>query len=345
MQEGWTYKKAGVDVEGWEKTARGIKKIASATFQDHPVVESLGGYSGIYKNPGGELLMASCDGVGTKIMIAQEVEEHRTVGIDLVAMSVNDILAQGGKPIFFLDYIATGQLEDNMVKEIIAGVAEGCKRADVALLGGETAEMPGLYEPGVYDLAGFAVGIAQEEELLPAQNIADGDVLLGLPSSGLHSNGYSLVRPLIAQEGLDLSQAPAPLHRALKEELLEPTRIYCQEVKKLRENYSIKGLAHITGGGLTGNIPRVLSDDLDFTIYPDRINPQAIFQFIQEKGQISREEMFKTFNMGVGMVAVLSREEGEVACNLLNDNFYRQQKRKALIIGKVRERRIQAYDR
>ncbi len=324
MKEGWTYKKAGVDIKAGEKVVENIKKMVKVTQAGHPIVGGIGGFSGIYENPGGGYLLAGCDGVGTKILVAQKMGVHSTVGIDLVAMVVNDLLVQGGRPLFFLDYIAVPRIDEKQVTELLQGITEGCRIAGCALLGGETAEMPGVYPDGGYDLAGFGVATAGPEGLLPKSDIKEGDLLLGLPSSGLHSNGFSLVRQILfTNENFSLVDMPSPLKRPLGEELLEPTIIYRSYLQTLRENgVKIKGLAHITGGGLLGNIPRVIPQSLSFNLYYDQIHSPPIFELIGKLGKIDRDEMYSTFNMGIGMVAIIDpTDEGKALLALENTSF------------------------
>ncbi len=336
-KKGWTYQKAGVDIEAGDRAAEAIKKMARSTFAGHDIVQATGGYSGIYKLRDGQLLLATCDGVGTKLLLAREMGIHRTVGIDLVAMSINDLLAQGGTPLFFLDYIAVGKLVPEQAAELVEGVVAGCRKAGCALLGGETAEMPDLYTPGDYDLAGFAVGTAREEDLLPTDDIAPGDLLLGLPSSGVHSNGFTLIRKvLLENSGLKLEDKPRDWQITLGEELLRPTSIYYQPLQVLREKFKVKGIAHITGGGLRGNIPRLIPPGLTYELWTDRIPSRPVFELIKEKGEISPEEMEKTFNLGMGMVLTLEQEKAEQVRNFLNENFYCSGYQ-AEIIGKIKK--------
>ncbi len=335
-KKGWTYQKAGVDIEAGDRAVERIKKMARSTFAGHDIVEAPGGYSGVYKTRDGRLLLATCDGVGTKLLIAREMGNHRTVGIDLVAMSINDLLAQGATPLFFLDYIAVGKLAPDHVEELVEGVVTGCREAGCALLGGETAEMPDLYAPGDYDLAGFAVGTAVEEDLLPSMDINAGDLLLGFPSTGVHSNGFSLIRKVLLEEaGMKLKETPPGWKATLGEELLRPTAIYSQPLQVIREKFRVKGAAHITGGGLRGNVPRLLTPGLSCEIWSERIASRPVFELIGEKGGIAQVEMENTFNMGMGMVVAVDPEEGEKARDLLNQKFY-DGEYKAEIIGKIK---------
>jgi len=334
-KNGWTYQKAGVDIEAGDRAAEAIKKMAQSTLAGHNIFSAPGGFSGVYGIGGNKFLLATCDGVGTKLLIAKEMGNHRTVGIDLVAMSINDLIAQGGTPLFFLDYIAVGKLIPQHIADLVEGITSGCREAGCALIGGETAEMPDLYSAGDYDLAGFAVGSADKEELLPKDNITRGDLLIGLPSTGVHSNGFSLIRKVLFDfAALNLQDKPSGFETSLGEELLKPTAIYQKPIKNLREKFEIKGAAHITGGGLRGNVPRLLPSGFSWEFWADRIPSRPIFDLIKEKGTISQEEMEKTFNMGMGMVVAISPEDSEPAVNFLNENYFLG-KYKAEIIGKI----------
>lgn len=337
MKESWTYKKAGVDIRAGEKVVENIKKMVKITQEGHPIVGGIGGFSGIYENPGNGYLLAGCDGVGTKILIAQKMAVHTTVGIDLVAMVVNDLLVQGGRPLFFLDYIAVPRIDEKQITDLLKGITEGCRIAGCALLGGETAEMPGVYPDGGYDLAGFGVALAGPEDLLPKEDIKEGDLLLGLPSSGLHSNGFSLVRQIFfSKENFSLTDTPFPLKRPLGEELLEPTIIYGDYLQTLRrKGVKIKGLAHITGGGLLGNIPRVLPQSLSFNLDYSEIHSPPIFELIGKLGNIDRDEMYSTFNMGIGMVAIIDPSDKERALLALANTSFPPAGGRAAVIGKI----------
>jgi phosphoribosylformylglycinamidine cyclo-ligase len=300
-----TYKSAGVDLEKAESFVEFIKeKTRDLGFQ----TKLFGSFaSGVslqgYKKP---ILMMTTDGVGTKLKIAQEVGSHHTVGIDLVAMNVNDLITSGAKPLGFMDYIATGKIELEVLKKVIEGILEGCKQAEMPLVGGETAEMPGFYPDGVYDLAGFCVGVCEEEELITGENIKPGDILIGLPSSGFHSNGYSLIRKVVEINKLSYSTFLEEFGKTLGEVLLEPTRIYWREVKELIEKkVEIKGMAHITGGGLPGNLVRILPKGTKAVVEEKKIPKNPLFDWVQRLGKIEREEMFRVFNMGVGFVLVV----------------------------------------
>jgi len=312
---GLDYKKAGVDIDAGNQAVELIKKDVQSTFGPE-VMTGLGGFGGLfkpdlskYKNP---VLVSGTDGVGTKLKLAFKLDLHNTIGIDLVAMSVNDILAQGAEPLFFLDYLATGKLEPEKTAEIVKGIAAGCKEAGAALIGGETAEMSGFYQPGEYDLAGFAVGIVDQEEIITGKEIETGDLVIGLKSDGLHSNGFTLARAaLFEKAGFDYTAEVEGLEKNLGEELLRPTKIYVKTVLALLEKFKIKGIAHITGGGLIENLPRILPAGLKAEIQKDSWQPQQIFELIQEAGEIAEREMYRTFNMGIGMTLVINKEDKE----------------------------------
>ncbi|MBE0447842.1 MAG: phosphoribosylformylglycinamidine cyclo-ligase [Actinobacteria bacterium] len=328
-----TYKDAGVDIEAGAEVVELIKKSVRSTFRPG-VLTGIGGFGGLfaidrdsYKEP---VLVSGTDGVGTKLKIAHALDTHNTVGIDLVAMCVNDILVQGAEPLFFLDYLATGVLEPRKAADIIEGIAEGCRQAGCALLGGETAEMPGFYGPGEYDLAGFAVGVVDRADIISGEAIKEGDIILGIASSGLHSNGYSLVRKLIADASLSLNEPCWEGGLSLGGELLKPTRIYVKSILTLIKAYRVKGLAHITGGGLTHNVPRILPASFDAAIKLGFWPMPPIFEFIQREGGVLQEEMLQTFNMGIGMVVVLDAGLADEAAELL-----RSAGEKVYIIGEV----------
>ena len=305
------YRRAGVDLEAAAEATTLIKDLARAASGPE-VVEGIGGFAGLYRLDDGRLLAAATDGVGTKLELAREAGRLDTVGIDLVAMCANDIVCTGARPLFFLDYIAVGRLVPEEIAGIVAGVAEGCRRAGCALLGGETAEHPGLMEPGRFDLAGFCVGLVEEAELLGPQRVESGDAVIGLHSSGLHSNGFSLVRRAI--EGLDLLGTPEGLARPLAEELLEPTLIYVPAILEVARRGLLHATAHITGGGLQENLPRVLPSGLGATVELGAWEPQPVFSFVERASSASPEEMLRTFNMGIGMTLVVPpAAEGEVA--------------------------------
>jgi phosphoribosylformylglycinamidine cyclo-ligase len=309
-----TYQDSGVDIEAGSALVELIKPLARATRRAGTDAD-LGGFGGLFdlKRAGFEdpILVAATDGVGTKLKIAIESGHHGTIGIDLVAMCVNDLVVQGAEPLFFLDYFASGKLDVAIAKTVIAGIADGCRQAGCALIGGETAEMPGMYAAHDYDLAGFAVGAVERGKALPRADIAAGDVLIGLASSGVHSNGFSLVRKLVATSKLAWD-APAPFdgQRSLAEALLVPTRIYVKSaLGAIRDTGAVKALAHITGGGLTENLPRVLPDGLAAHIDLAAWTAQPVFGWLQRIGNIPSAELLRTFNCGIGMVAVTARKD------------------------------------
>jgi phosphoribosylformylglycinamidine cyclo-ligase len=305
-----TYKKAGVDIHAGQEFVHKIRRMARST-QRPEVVSPIGGFGGMFqldtrklKNP---ILVSSTDGVGTKLKVAHLMDRHETVGIDLVAMCVNDVIVTGADPLFFLDYIAMGKLKHEIPVNIVRGIVKGCKIAGCSLIGGETAEMPSFYSEGVYDLAGFAVGIVEKRRMIDGKRIKSGDVLVGLPSSGLHSNGYSLARKVIFETiGLKISDRLPGSHKTIGEELLTPTRIYVKIIKETLKRIKIKGLAHITGGGFTGNVPRILPQGLSVRVRLGSWPVPGIFKYLADKGSIASDEMYRVFNMGIGMVMVVS---------------------------------------
>ncbi len=307
------YAEAGVDIDAGNRLVSFIRSIASKTFKSG-VITDIGGFAGAYslnlehiKNP---VLVASTDGVGTKLKIAFMTDKHDTVGIDLVAMSVNDIMVGGATPLFFLDYLAMGKLDVEKAQDIIKGITAGCLEARCSLIGGETAEMPGFYREGEYDLAGFVVGLADNEELLDGSEIAVGHQIIGIGSSGLHSNGYSLVRKIFF-EGLKMAvdDYVPDFGRTLGEELLEPTRIYARAISNLRRDFQIYAICHITGGGLIDNPPRMLPARCKAVIDRSSWSPPPIFHYLQKAGQISEQEMLRTFNNGLGLLVVVNGED------------------------------------
>ncbi len=319
--KGLTYKDAGVDVDAGNHAVELMKQSVRSTFRPE-VLTDIGGFGGLfalgkYQEP---VLVSGTDGVGTKLKVAFMLNRHDTVGIDLVAMSVNDILVSGAEPLFFLDYIGVGKLNPEQVAEIVSGVATGCRSAGCALLGGETAELPGLYNPGEYDLAGFAVGVAEKQRMVDGRSIKAGDVLIGLPSSGLHSNGYSLARKLIFElHDLSTVQVPKSLGVPIGEELLRPTRIYVKPVLPLIKDSLVKGMVHITGGGFFDNIPRVLPDGLGVHVHRGSWTVLPVFSWLQQLGAIDEKEMFRTFNMGIGFILVVDRATAEEVQQRLTD--------------------------
>ncbi|MEW5783805.1 MAG: phosphoribosylformylglycinamidine cyclo-ligase [Bacillota bacterium] len=315
MSEVVDYRRAGVDIAAGEEAVERIKGLARSTFRPG-VLQELGGFGGLFAlNTRGlrePVLVAGCDGVGTKLKLAFAAGRHGTIGEDCVAMCVNDILVQGAEPLFFLDYLAVGKLEPAQVEEVVAGVALGCRLAGCALLGGEMAEMPGFYPPGEYDLAGFAVGMVEKSRIIDGSAITPGDALIGLASTGLHSNGYSLARRvLLEQAALPLEAVPRGLSVPLVDELLRPTRIYVKPVLPLFARYRIKGAAHITGGGLPGNLCRILPDGIGAEIRTGSWPVPPIFNLIESLGPVNRTEMYRTFNMGIGLVLVAPAAEAE----------------------------------
>ncbi len=331
-----TYKQSGVDINKGNKLVDIIKPLARSTFKPYVMTDigSFGAFCKLdtsrYKNP---VLVSGTDGVGTKLKIAFMLDRHDTIGIDLVAMCVNDILTSGAQPLFFLDYFATGKLSTRQASDVIKGIAEGCKMADCSLIGGETAEMPGFYDKGEYDLSGFSVGVVDKKSIINGSKIKNGDVLIGLASSGIHSNGYSLVRKLFFDiEKYSPKKRIKELGCTIGEELLKPTKIYVKNVIKTLKNFKVKGIAHITGGGLTENLPRILSpkSKLQFTIENNSWPVHPIFTLIQSKGKVSVAEMYKTFNMGIGMVLVVNNADAQKIIKKLN-----RLGEKAFIIGRA----------
>lgn len=318
-----TYAQSGVDIDAGNALVQKIKPLVKATAR--PGADSaIGGFGGLFDLKGAgftdPILVAANDGVGTKLKIAIETNQHETVGIDLVAMCVNDLIVQGAEPLFFLDYFACGALDTDMAADVVAGIAAGCKQAGAALIGGETAEMPGMYAAGDYDLAGFSVGAVERGRLLPRRDIAPGDVLLGLASSGVHSNGFSLVRKIVSMSGLAWSD-PAPFDPAatLGAALMMPTRIYVKPLlAALKASRGIKALAHITGGGLPENLPRVLPQDMSARIVLDAVQPPDVFRWLAKTGGVAEAEMLRTFNCGVGMVAVVDAQDAQETVDMLS---------------------------
>ena len=319
---GLTYAGAGVDIDAGNRMVDLIKPLVRATARRGAGAE-IGGFGGLFdlKQAGftDPVLCAATDGVGTKVKLAIDTGKHDTIGIDLVAMSVNDLVVQGAEPLFFLDYFACSKLEPNVGAAVVAGIAEGCKQSGCALIGGETAEMPGLYQVGDYDLAGFAVGAAERGTLLPRGDVGAGDVVIGLASSGVHSNGFSLVRKVVEHSGLALS-APAPFggSRSLGEALLTPTRLYVKScLAAIRETKAVKALAHITGGGFPDNIPRVLPDHLAIKMDLSRVPVLPVFKWLAKTGNIAEAEMTRAFNCGIGMIAVVEAGKAAAVCATL----------------------------
>lgn len=330
----WFYKNAGVDIEKGDAFVQAIKPMVESTFRPE-VLTKIGGFAGCvslnlerYKKP---ILVSSTDGVGTKLKIAFSMNRHDTVGIDLVAMCVNDIVVSGAKPLFLLDYFATSKLDPEKSTKVVSGIVKGCIEAECSLIGGETAEMPGFYKGGEYDLAGFAVGIVEDSQVIDGSGVTVGDKLIGIASSGLHSNGYSLVRKLLLDQlKMDLEKRVEEIGEVLGEELLRPTRIYVKTVLNLARDFNIVGIAHITGGGITGNLPRIIPKGCKAIVQKGAWDIPPIFSFLKEKGNISDEEMLRTFNNGVGMILIVrSREVDDILARL------RSLGEKAFIIGEV----------
>jgi phosphoribosylformylglycinamidine cyclo-ligase len=330
------YKNAGVDIEaGYEAVTR-MKKHVERTKRAG-VMGALGGFGGMfdlselnYKKP---VLISGTDGVGTKLKLAFEMDKHDTIGIDAVAMCVNDVLAQGAEPLFFLDYLAVGKANPEKIESIVKGVADGCEQAGSAIVGGETAEMPGLYSEEEYDIAGFSVGVAEKDEIITGEKIEAGHLLIGLSSSGLHSNGFSLVRKVLLEDaGLELNTTYPPFNRPLGEELLEPTKIYVKPVLKAIKAGKIDGMAHVTGGGFVENLPRMLPEGLGIEIDNGSWPVPPIFSFLQEKGKLAQEEMFNVFNMGIGFVLAIKEKDLQETIQLLESNGER-----AYVLGRVKE--------
>lgn len=312
---GLSYKEAGVDIKKGKKAVNQIKKMVKSTYNENVVTE-LGGFGGLfnldlkeYEEP---ILAAATDGVGTKLKLAFLADKHDTIGIDLVAMSVNDLVTLGAKPLFFLDYLATGNLNVQQFNEVISGIVSGCKEAGCALLGGETAEMPDFYLQGEYDTAGFCVGIVDKKRIINGSKIKKGDKLIGIASNGIHSNGYSLVRKLFIKNNEKNEQS-------FLEDLLKPTKIYVKPILELIDKFNIKGIAHITGGGLIENVPRILPEGLKAKINTSSFPTPEIFKKIQKKGNIDSDEMFRTFNMGLGMVLVVSKKDKDKVIKILKE--------------------------
>jgi phosphoribosylformylglycinamidine cyclo-ligase len=321
-----TYKKAGVDIEKGDQFIDVIRPLAKRTFRPE-VLTSVGSFSALfklnlkkYRNP---VLVSGTDGVGTKLKIAFMANRHDTVGIDLVAMCVNDILTSGAEPLFFLDYFATGKLATGTAARVIAGIADGCEEAGCALIGGETAEMPGFYRKGEYDLSGFVVGIVEKDRLIDGSKIREGDAIIGLSSNGLHSNGFSLVRKIFFDaHKMNSRKYMSEFGSSLEEELLRPTRIYTQAFNSLKGKIAIKGMAHITGGGIPGNVKRIIPKGLKASINYQSWPSQPIFQLIQKTGNVPHNDMKKTFNMGIGYIVIVDQRDEQKALLTLQRNGF-----------------------
>jgi len=328
---GLSYKNAGVDIDAGNKLVDLIKPAIRSTHRPE-VMSSIGGFGGLfalqqdqYKQP---ILVSGTDGVGTKLRLAQQLNKHDTIGIDLVAMCVNDVIVQGAEPLFFLDYFATGKLSVDEAQTVVEGIAEGCRQSGAALIGGETAEMPGMYDPGEYDLAGFCVGVVERSKLIDGSNISEGDAIIGLPSSGIHSNGFSLVNKILETTNTSLDEMVDG--KTLGDLLIQPTIIYTNIVLALLKEFELHGLCHITGGGLTENVPRVIPDGLLAQINTSSWQRSAVFNWLQEMGQVDNEEMLRVFNCGMGMLAVLPKSQATEVLKRCHEN-----KHQAVLIGEV----------
>ena len=316
------YKAAGVSLNAGYESVERIKKHVEST-KNKGMMDMIGSFGGAFdlsaygfKNP---VLVSGTDGVGTKLKLAFDMDKHDTIGIDAVAMCVNDILAQGAIPLFFLDYIACGKNDPAQIEAIVKGVADGCRQASAALVGGETAEMPGFYKEGEYDIAGFAVGAAEKEDLINPENTKPGQAVIGIPSTGFHSNGFSLIRKVLKDENISLNDEFNG--ETIGEALLRPTRIYAKEVKTLLENVKVAGISHITGVGFIENLPRALKKGLGMKIYRDSYEVPEIFKFIEEEGKIDHDEMYQVFNMGVGLAVIVDDADKEKVLDLIDDSF------------------------
>ena len=334
MTQSLSYRDAGVDIDAGDQLVENIKPFAKRTMRPE-VLGGLGGFGALveiskkYQNP---VLVSGTDGVGTKLKLAFEWDIHHTVGIDLVAMSVNDILVQGAEPLFFLDYFACGKLDVARATDVIKGIAEGCEQSGCALIGGETAEMPGMYPEGEYDLAGFAVGVVEKSKVINGRSIRPGDVVLGLASNGAHSNGYSLIRKIIERSNPDLD-AEFDGGKTLRQAIIAPTRLYVKPILAALKKFEIKGMAHITGGGLTENIPRVLPENCVAQIDAQSWPLPKLFQWLQQAGNVEQQEMYRTFNCGIGMAVIVSAEQADAA-----QAFLTEQGETVYRLGTIRER-------
>ncbi len=316
-----TYKSAGVDKEEGYQTVSKIKKAVSETHNQN-VLNGIGSFGAFYqlsgyKNP---VLVSGTDGVGTKLRIALDVKKYDTVGIDCFAMCANDILCHGAKPLFFLDYLACGKLDSDIAAEIVGGIAAACKETGTALIGGDTAEMPGMYQIGDYDVAGFCVGVVEKDEIIDGSQIKEGQMIVGLPSSGFHSNGFSLVRKIFTDFNVEFEGKP------LWKTLLVPTRLYQNDIDKIRQKVKLSGIAHITGGGLIENVPRILPEGLTAVIDKSKIDVPSVMKELMKRGGISEDEMFGTFNMGVGMIVTCDEKDAQVVLDLIPES---------MLIGKI----------
>ncbi|WP_225747582.1 phosphoribosylformylglycinamidine cyclo-ligase [Eikenella sp. Marseille-P7795] len=334
MSQPLSYRDAGVDIDAGDQLVENIKPFAKRTLRPE-VLGDLGGFGALveiskkYEQP---VLVSGTDGVGTKLKLAFEWDIHHTVGIDLVAMSVNDILVQGAEPLFFLDYFACGKLDVARATDVIKGIAQGCEESGCALIGGETAEMPGMYPEGEYDLAGFAVGVVEKSKVINGRGIRPGDVVLGLASNGAHSNGYSLIRKIIERSHPDLD-AEFDGGQTLRQAVIAPTRLYVKPILAALEKFDIKGMAHITGGGLTENIPRVLPDNCVAQIDAQSWPLPKLFQWLQQAGNVDMQEMYRTFNCGIGMAVIVPAGQAEAA-----QAFFAEQGETVYRLGEIRQR-------
>lgn len=336
QEKGLTYADAGVDINAGNEAVDKIKTHVKKTFRPE-VLTDLGGFGGLFalnvKDMEEPVLVSGTDGVGTKLKVAMMMNHHNTIGIDAVAMCVNDILVQGAEPLFFLDYLAVGKLKPDMVADIVKGIANGCLQSGASLIGGETAEMPGFYDEDEYDVAGFVVGVVDKKKIIDGKTIHAGDKVIGIPSSGLHSNGYSLARKVLLElADYKLDEYIEELGRTVGDEMLEPTRIYVKALLPLINKFKIKGMAHITGGGLTENIPRVLPEGVKVQLNWNSWPVLPVFRHMQKLGKITNAEMRRTFNMGVGMVVIVGAEEAD---EIIQDLAQRGEK--AYLIGQVTE--------
>jgi len=323
MTQPLSYKDAGVDIDAGDALVERIKPLARRTLREG-VLAGIGGFGALFEVPKRyrePVLVSGTDGVGTKLRLAFALNRHDTVGIDLVAMSVNDILVQGAEPLFFLDYFACGRLQVDTAASVVGGIARGCEMAGCALIGGETAEMPGMYPDGEYDLAGFAVGVAEKSALIDGSQVCEGDLVLGLASSGVHSNGYSLVRRILERThgGLDTAAMQADFHgQSLADAVMAPTRIYVKPVLELIKTVAVKGIAHITGGGLVENVPRVLPEGMQAVLHRDAWEMPPLFGWLQRHGGVADAEMHRVFNCGIGMVVIVAADQADQALQLLS---------------------------
>ena len=333
-QQSLSYRDAGVDISAGDELVERIKPFAKKTLREG-VLSGLGGFGALFEVPKRyrePVLVSGTDGVGTKLKLAFDLNRHDTVGIDLVAMSVNDVLVQGAEPLFFLDYFACGKLDVETAASVIQGVAQGCEQAGCALIGGETAEMPGMYPEGEYDLAGFAVGVVEKSAIITGREIVPGDVVIGLASSGAHSNGYSLVRKIISRANPDLD-APFDGEKSLADAIMAPTRIYVKPLLALIKALPVKGMAHITGGGITENVPRVLPQNVKAVVEKSSWQRPKLFDWLQSEGQVAENEMHRVFNCGIGMAVIVAAGDAERALALLNAAG-----EKAVTIGRIEAR-------